>query len=67
MGLHLLGPEIFDLIDISLKKVAELYGTSDVVPYIKILCQKMNFFVNQKLLSFADFHLFVNESISVQE
>ena len=37
MGLQLLDPSVFVQIDESLAKVHQLYGTKDVLPYIKLL------------------------------
>lgn len=59
MGLQLLGPEVANKIDESLEKVCKLYGNRDVLPYIKLLSQKMDFFVNLRLLSAQDMNQFI--------
>ena len=67
MGLQILGPEVFVKIDVSLEKVRLLYGNTDVLPYIKLLCQKMDFFVNQKLLSAQDLNSLASQGVQDNE
>lgn len=66
MGLQMLGTDFFEQLDSCLGKLEQLYGTNNGLPYIKLLSQKMDLFVNMRLNNFQGIQEFSHMTIDLE-